>query len=79
MFEDSRQELHTVALLASRGEGALAGAATVELGLDEVEIKGNAGRTAVDDASDGGAVALAEGGQAKKGAKCIHGRMKNEE
>ena len=71
-FEDAGEELHAVALLARRGQTALPWLAPVELGLDEVEVQLNACGTAVHDAADGSAMALAKGCQTEKGAEGVH-------
>ena len=71
VFEDARQDLHLVGLLALRGEARLAGPALVEIGLDLGGGQRNVRRAAVDDAADGGAMAFAEGGDAEQMAEGI--------
>ena len=55
------QDFDRVRFLALRGETRLAGTAPVEIGLDVGLAQRNARRTTIDNAADGGSVALAEG------------------
>ena len=70
-FEDAAEQFHLVGFVARRGDVALSGAPTVELGLNEVQVDVDAGRHAVDDAANGRAMALAEGGQPEYVAKSV--------
>ena len=62
---DAGEHLGRVGFLALGREGALAGAAAVKLAAQEGGVEGHAGRAAVDDDAEGGAMALAEGGDAE--------------
>ena len=68
-FVDARQDLDRIGLVALGHVAAGAGAAAVELGLDVFHAQRQAGRTAVDHAADGRAVAFAEIGDAKQVAE----------
>jgi hypothetical protein len=65
------KNLDLVQLLALRGVARLAGAALVEIRLDVGLGQGDAGRAAVDHAADGGAMALAPGGDAEQMAEGV--------
>ena len=65
------QYLHLVCFLSGSDKSALPGTATVEFALYEVDIYPDTCRHTVDDTANGGAVALAEGGQAEDMAKTV--------
>ena len=71
-LEYTREELHLVALLAGGGEPALPGFAACKLRLNEIHVYVNARRHTVNNASDGGSVALAEGGETEESSESIH-------
>ncbi len=73
ILAQARQDLDGVGLLARGGQGALARTAAVQLGLDGGAVQWQSGRTAVDDAAHGRAVALAEGGDGEQGSEGIGG------
>lgn len=68
----SRQQLYAVCFLTCCSETTLAGTTAVELRLDEVEVEADACGTAVNDATDGCAVALAKSGHTKEITEGIH-------
>ena len=72
LLEYSRQKLHTVLFLTGSSETALSRTTTVKLCLNEIEVKSDAGRTAVNDTADSWTVAFTEGGKAEKSAEGIH-------
>ena len=70
-FVGAGEDPDPVRLLPGRGSGRKAGAAAVEPGLDILFGEGEAGRAAVDDRADGGAVALTPGGEAEDPAEAV--------
>ena len=74
--EGAGQDADAVILAALGGEARLAGAPAIEPGLDIGLGQRDAGRAAIDDAADGGPMALAEGGDPEEMAEAVvrHGR-----
>ena len=66
VHDEARQDAHLIRLAALRDEPRLSGTTLVEVALDVGEREADAGRTTVDDAAKGGAMALAPGGDAKQ-------------
>jgi hypothetical protein len=64
-LEYAAQQFHLVSLLPGGDQSTLPRPATIEFALYEVHIDLNAGRHAIDDSANGGAVALSERRQAK--------------
>ena len=75
MFVETGEPLHPVGLAALSGEAVAAWATTVHRRLHGIEIEQPVGRASVDDAADGGSVALAEVGEAVDMAECVHFSM----
>ena len=65
-LEDAGKDFHAVGFAALGNVAAGAGFAAVEIGLDVVCTKRQAGRAAVDNAADGFAVAFAKSGDAEQ-------------
>lgn len=72
-LKHTAQNLDLVGFVATSGNSALPRSATVQFALDERQVDVDAGRHAVDNATNGFAVALAKGGQREDVAKCIQG------
>ena len=65
-LEDAGKDFHAIGFAALGNVTAGAGFTAVEIGLDVVCAKRQAGRAAVDDAANACAVAFAEGGDAEQ-------------
>src|SRR5262249_61189207 len=65
------QDADSIGFPALAHEGALAGAAPVEIGLDVDLGEGETRRTAVHHGADGGSVGLAPGGHAEELAEAV--------
>ena len=75
-FERAGQDLDGIGLLARGDDGGLAGAATVEVGLDITFGEGNPRGATVDDDADSASVRFAPGGDAEQVTKGVaHGRQ----
>src|SRR6185436_6939657 len=70
------QDLDPVGLAALRRDGALAGAAPVQLALDLLDRQRHARRTTVDHDPDGRAVRLTEGRDAEQAAEAVPGHQR---
>ena len=76
--EDAGDDADLVRLLALRGEARLARPAAVEIALDVGLGQRDQRRAAIDDAADGRAMALTEGGDAEEMAEAVvrHGSLR---
>ena len=70
-FEYARKQFHTVSLLPSCGETALAWATAVQFVLQEIKVNGDVGRHSVDDSANAFAVAFPKGGQREKVSESV--------
>ncbi len=70
-FENAGENLAAIGFIARSDDGALAGAAAIELALDVFFAEFDAGRATVDDHADATAVRFAPGRDAKELSEAV--------